>query len=191
VEAISKELSGVSRATVNDYLTYMESANLIYRSYPADISRKQVLKPKAKVYIADAAIRNAVLMDDSILTDPEQMGITVETAVYNHAAAFYHRPAARVGYYRNGRNGKEIDIVVSYPGGRILIEVKYRENASITTRDAIFEHADGADAAIVVTRREDDYGLQPSGGVKPILRLPAFAFLYLLGNAAKHCHRGL
>ena len=36
----------------------------------------------------------------------------------------------RVGYYRGGKRGKEIDIVVDYPNiDSILIEVKYREEA--------------------------------------------------------------
>ena len=42
---------------------------------------KKVLKARPKIYIADAAIRNAVLMDDSIMTDPVGMGKVVETAI--------------------------------------------------------------------------------------------------------------
>jgi predicted AAA+ superfamily ATPase len=186
VDVVARELGGVSRATVDDYIEYMESANLIYRSFPVDMHGKQVLKAKAKIYIADAAIRNAVLMDDNLLTNPEQMGITVETAVYKHIAAFYYPNTTSVGYYRDGRRGKEIDVVVDFPGGKILVEVKYREGAAISEKDAIYEWADSASGAMVITKREDDYGIQPSKGSKKILRLPAFAFLYLLGNAEKY-----
>ncbi len=190
VDAIAKELDGVSRATVEDYISYMESANLIYRSFPVDMGGKRILKARSKIYIADAAIRNAVLMDDNIMTDPEQLGITVETAVYKHVAAFYYQHTTSVGYYRGGRKGNEIDVVVDFPSGKILIEVKYREQASITEKDAIFELADEATCAIVVTKREDDYGIQPSAGTKKILRIPAYAFLYLLGHAEKNGYRG-
>ena len=148
------------------------------------------MKAKCKIYIADAAIRNAVLMDDNLLIDPEQLGITVETAVYKHIAAFYYQGNTKVGYYRGGKTGNEIDIVVEFPTGEILIEVKYRENASIGEKDAIYELADEAASAIVVTKREDDYGVQRSMGEKGLLRIPAFAFLYLLGNAEKHGYRG-
>ena len=189
VDVIARELGGVSRATVDDYIAYMESANLIYRSFPVDMSGKQVLKAKAKIYIADAAIRNAVLMDDNLLINPEQMGIAVETAVYKHIAAFYYPNTTSVGYYRDGRRGKEIDIVVDFPGGKILVEVKYRESAAVGEKDAIYEWADRASSAMVITKREDDYGMQSSKGSKKILRLPAFAFLYLLGNAEKHGYR--
>ena len=191
VDAIAKELDGVSRTTVNDYIDYMESANLIYRSYPASLGGKKVLKAKSKIYIADAAIRNAVLMDDNLLTDPNQMGIIVETAVYKHIAAFYYQNTTSVGYYRGGKKENEIDIVVEFPSGKILIEIKYREDASIGVKDAIYELADEASSAIVVTKRDDDYGVQNSAGSKKILRIPAFAFLYLLGNAEKHGYRGV
>lgn len=190
VDAIAKELNGVSRSTVEDYIEYMESANLIYRSFPVEMSGKQVLKAKSKIYIADAAIRNAVLMDDNLMIDPIQLGITVETAVYKHIAAFYYQNTARVGYYRGGKKDNEIDIVVDFPNGKILIEVKYREAAPIGEKDAIFELADSATCSIVVTKRDDDYGIQPSKGSKKILRLPAFSFLYLLGNAEKNGYRG-
>ena len=84
IEAITKELNGVSRTTVENYIQYLESANLIYQSWPVDMAGKKVLKARPKIYIADAAIRNAVLMNDSILTDPVEMGKIVETAVYKH-----------------------------------------------------------------------------------------------------------
>jgi Predicted ATPase (AAA+ superfamily) len=190
IDAISKELDGVSRSTVEDYISYMESANLIYRSFPVEMGGKQVLKARSKIYIADAAIRNAVLMDDNLMTDSEQLGITVETAVYKHIAAFYYQNTTSVGYYRGGKKGNEIDIVVDFPNGKILIEVKYRENASIGEKDAIYELADQANCAILVTKREDDYGVQPSAGEKKILKLPAFAFLYMLGNAEKYGYKG-
>ena len=190
IEAIAKELEGVSRATVDDYISYMESANLIYRSFPLAMSGKKTLKAKAKIYIADAAIRNAVLMDDNLLLDAEQLGITVETAVYKHIAAFYYQNTTSVGYYRGGKKGNEIDIVIDYPSGKILIEVKYRESVHIGEKDAIYELADEATFSIVVTKRDDDYGIQSSAGKKKILHLPAFAFLYLLGNAEKHGYRG-
>jgi len=190
IDAISKELGGVSRSTVDGYIEYIESANLIYRSFPVEMSGKKILKAKAKIYIADAAIRNAVLMDENLMTNPEQMGITVETAVYKHIAAFYYQTTTSVGYYRGGKRGNEIDIVVDFSIGKILIEVKYRENAQIGVKDAIYELADEASHAIVVTKREDDYGLQKSKGSRSILRLPAFAFLYLLGSAEKNGYRG-
>lgn len=192
IEALTKELNGVSRTTVENYIGYLESANLIYQSWPVDMAGKKVLKASPKIYIADAAIRNAVLMDDSIITDPTEMGKVVETAVYKHIAAFYYQFATSVGYFRGGKKGKEIDVVVDYPNIKnILIEVKYREEASIPNDSAIVEHCDEASAAIVVTKNADDFGVHNTNKSKDLLRIPAFAFLYLLGNAEKHGYRGI
>ena len=64
-------------------------------------------------------------------------------------------------------------------------------NATIGAKDAIYEMADEAVCAFVIAKRYDAYGTQPSAGEKLILRIPAFAFLYLLGNAGKHGYRGV
>ncbi len=192
IEAIAKELNGVSRPTVENYIRFLESANLIYLSYPVEMGGQKILKASPKIYIADAAIRNAVLMDGDILSNPEEMGKMVETAVYKHIAAFYYQKATKIGYYRGGKKGKEIDIVVDYPNtGNIIIEVKYREQAPIADDDAICELAIESGAAIVVTKRFDDVGIHNAPGDIKLLRIPAFAFLYLLGHAEKNGYKGV
>lgn len=192
IEAIAKELGGVSRPTVENYIRYLESVNLIFQSWPIDMAGKKVLKARPKIYIADAAIRNAVLMDDSLLTDPVEMGKIVETAVYKHVAAFYYQQATSVGYFRGGRKGKEIDIVVDYPNIKyILIEVKYRDGAPISDDDAISELCGKASAAIIVTKNASDFGIHNTKSGKDMVRIPAFAFLYLLGHAEKNGYKGI
>ena len=192
IDAITKELNGVSRTTVENYIQYLESANLIYQSWPVDMAGKKILKARPKVYIADAAIRNAVLMDETIITDPVGMGKVVETAVYKHVTAFYYKFATSVGYFRGGKKNKEIDVVVDYPKIKnILIEVKYREGAPIADDDAIVEFCDEASAAIVITKTANDFGVHNTPNGKELLRIPAFAFLYLLGNAEKHGYQGI
>lgn len=191
IDAVAKELSGVSRPTVQNYIDYLESANLIYQSYPVDLAGKKVLKASPKIYIADAAIRNAVLMDSDLLTNPVEMGKMVETAVYKHIAAFYYQKATRVGYYRGGRKNKEIDIVVEYPHIRdIMVEVKYREQAPIANDDAIIEYCSQASAAFIITKRAEDFGVHDAPNGQKLLRIPAFAFLYLLGHAEKNGYKG-
>jgi hypothetical protein len=97
-----------------------------------------------------------------------------------------------VGYFRGGRKGKEIDIVVDYPNTKnILIEVKYREAAPIPDDDAIAELCGEASAAIIVTKSAQDFGIHNTKSGTDMLRIPAFAFLYLLGHAEKHGYRGI
>lgn len=191
IDAVAKELNGVSRPTVQNYIDHLESANLIYQSYPVDLAGKKVLKASPKIYIADAAIRNAVLMDSDLLTNPVEMGKMVETAVYKHIAAFYYQKATRVGYYRGGRKNKEIDIVVEYPHIRdMMVEVKYREQAPIANDDAIIEYCSQASAAFIITKRAEDFGVHDAPNGQKLLRIPAFAFLYLLGHAEKNGYKG-
>ena len=42
-----------------------------------DVGSKGALKGKPKIYIADAAIRNAVLMIDDVLSDERELGAMV------------------------------------------------------------------------------------------------------------------
>ena len=191
IETLTKELQGVSRPTVENYIHYLESANLIYQSWPIDMTGKKILKSSPKIYIADAAIRNAVLMDNDLLTNPAEMGKVVETAVYKHVSTFYYQKATSVGYYRGGSGDKEIDIVVEYPSIKnMIIEVKYREEAPIPDNSMICQLADKASVAFVVTKRSDDYGIHNTPSGVKMIRIPAFAFLYLLGHAEKNGYKG-
>lgn len=190
LSAMSKELDNTPVATVSNYVQFLEKANLIYTSQQVNLDGKKVLKAKPKIYIADAAIRNAVLMLEDVILDPVEMGTMVETAVYKHLVAFYYRYQTKVGYYRKtGGNEKEIDVVVEFPTGKILVEVKYRENAEIKESDAIVEMAnnerDGSLAALVITKRAEDYGVVHWQTKVPVIKVPAHAFLYLLGHAEK------
>ena len=192
IDAIAKELNGVSRPTVENYISFLESANLIYLSWPINMNDKKVLKARPKIYIADAAIRNAVLMDDSLMTDPTEMGKIAETAVYKHIAAFYYQKATSVGYYRGGKKDKEIDIVVEYPKIKnILIEVKYRDGAPIADDDAISELCENSSASVIITKSPSDFGIHNTKSGFKMLRIPAYAFLYLLGHAEKNGYNGM
>lgn len=181
LQTMSKEMDGVSRTTIEKYIGYLESASLIYISPLVTLDAKKVLKNQNKIYIADAAMRNAVLMKDDITNDADELGLIAETAVYKHVRAFYYEEAPVVGYYRGGGKGKEIDIVVrSEHFDPIMIEVKYREQAKIFEDDAIVTQARSQRPNLVITKRADDYGLC-SYGDKMVYRISAPVFLYLLG----------
>lgn len=140
------------------------------------------------IILADPAIRNVVLMlGEEVLTDPLEMGTIIETAVFKHIHTFFYDQHPSIGYFRDAKTQKEIDIIVSFPIGRILIEVKYKQNSTISENEAIVEWANDSQTkgAIVVTRNYDDYGIIKHKTNTKIIRIPAFAFLYLLGHAEK------
>ncbi|HET7580557.1 MAG TPA: ATP-binding protein [Bacillales bacterium] len=190
-DTIAKEI-GVSRPTVGNYLELLEKANLIYLSRPVELKNKKVLKSRPKIYLADPAIRNAVLMlGEDVLTDPNEMGMIIETTLYKHIYSFYYKDQPEIGYYRASGSEKEIDVVVSLPFGKILIEAKYKGSPGISKNEAIVRWADDEKtiAAIVVTKNSDDYGKVSHDTQTPIIRIPAFAFLYLLGHAEKEGYK--
>lgn len=191
-DAIAKEI-GISRQTVANDLLCLELANLIYRSEPIDLEGKKALKPKPKIYLADAAIRNAVLLKgEEVLTDPIEMGTVVETAVFKHLFSFYYPARPRVGYWRDSKTEKEVDVVIVLPNGsHLLAEVKYRENPRLDDLGGLGLFLDKREvtSAFVVTKDTKDFGAMerpnhPPGKPKPF-RIPAFAFLYLLGHAER------
>ena len=93
-----------------------------------------------KVFVADAAIRNAVLMIDDVLADEKELGAMVETTVYKHIVSFYQGSTAQLGYFRKAKdNQKEVDVVIELPREKILCEVKYRNNSHLAESDAIVE----------------------------------------------------
>ncbi|MGD8401507.1 MAG: ATP-binding protein [Bacillota bacterium] len=187
-QTATKELENISVATLENYLGFLEKSHLIYRAEPIDVGSKGALKGRPKIYIADAAIRNAVLMMDDVLADEKEMGVMVETAVYKHLVSFYHGSPAHIGYFRKLKeNQKEVDMVIELPGEKILCEVKYRNDFAIAATEAIVvlsaDRKSEVTGAFLVTKKITDYGLIKQETLAPILRIPALPFLYLLGKA--------
>lgn len=188
VTTAAKELENTSVSTIDSYIEALEMSNLIYLAKPLDVGSKGALKGKPKIFVADAAIRNAVLMIDDVLSDEKELGAMVETTVYKHIVSFYQGSTAQLGYFRKAKdNQKEVDVVIELPREKILCEVKYRNNSHIPASDAIVElcrdEKSKVTSAFLVTKQLEDFGLSTHETKVPILRIPAIAFLYLLGKA--------
>lgn len=191
----AKELENTSVSTIDSYIEALEMSNLIYLAKPMDVGRKGSLKGKPKIFIADAAIRNAVLMIDDVLSEEQELGVMMETAVYKHLVSFYQGTMAQLGYFRKAKdNQKEVDVVIELPRRKILCEVKYRNNSHIPVTDAIVElcrdEKSKVTDAFLITKQLDDFGFTKHETVTPVLRVPAIAFLYLLGKAEAEGQNG-
>ncbi len=192
---VAKELENVSITTIDSYIRALEMSNLIYVAKPIDVGSKGALKGRPKIYIADAAIRNAVLMIDDVLSDETELGEMVEATVYKYMVSFYQGSPAQLGYFRKAKdNKKEVDVVAELPRRKILCEVKYRNHSHIAATDAIVELCRDEKAnvtnAFLITKRLDDFGITGHETRVPILRVPAVAFLYLLGRAEAEGQNG-
>jgi len=119
-----------------------------------------------------------------------------ETAVYKHIVTFFQAVSTvHVGYYRKAReNQKEVDVVIGLPKEKILCEVKYRNDSSISATDAIValskEAGTNVTSAFVVTKSITDYGISKHDTPVPIFRVPALVFTYLIGMAEANGQAG-
>lgn len=88
---------------------------------------------------------------------------------------------------RRGTARRRVEVVVELPLGKILCEVKYRNQSRLFAADAIMELCRERQArvsnAFLMTKQLTDYGLAAHETSVPILRVPALVFLYLLGKA--------
>mgnify|MGYP002396016361 CR=1 FL=1 len=188
-ENLAREF-GVSRPTIANDLKYLEMAHLVFR---LDRIGKGI-RPRPKVYLADSGVRNSVLLrGQEVLTNPDEMGLIVETAVIKHLSAFYYPQKPEIGYWR-GTKDREVDVIVRRPGSwEILVEVKYRNNPEMDRESGLLQYAKDALAPIglVITKSAKDFG--PVAGIserefRPFM-VPAYIFLYLLGHAEQGGHR--
>ena len=181
--AMCRQLEGVSLPTLSRYMEFLQDANLIYICHSIEYSGKKGLSSQPKIYVADVALRNATLMRNPERLSDEERGLMAETTVYRHFRNAFSSPC-RVGYLR--REQREVDIAVDFPAGeRILCEVKYKNDSSLTADDAIMSlcRKKSAATAILATRNMEDFGISyPSDDSLVLHRIPAAVICYLLGS---------
>ncbi len=180
---------GTTPATVANHLTLLEQANLIYRVPPVEMSGKKVLRSRNKYYLVDAALRNAVLLrGEEILTRPDEMGLIVETTVLRHLFAYHYRDVPTIGYWRDARTGKEVDIIVQSPKYTLPFEVKYQESPRLRESSGLVAYCtlEEVDRAYWVTKQDKDFDVVRMGGLQTeFLKVPAHILCFLLGQAER------
>jgi predicted AAA+ superfamily ATPase len=180
---------GTSATTISNHLEALQQANLIYRLPPAATGGKKRLKARYKIYLVDAALRNAVLLrGEEILSRPDELGTIVETTVLRHLYAYHYQDSPELVYWRDTASAKEVDIIVRSPSYTIPVEVKYRDDGTLAEKEGIVAYCKLERVAIAywVTRRETDFGqLQFPGLETRFMRVPAHIFTYLLGQAER------
>ncbi len=191
IEAMCKEFEGVSRPTVEKYIRYLSDANMINISPQLNIQGKKVLKSKNKIYIADSGIRSSVVLDADIYTKPEELGYALETTVFKHIKDYFaaKNTLYSVGYIRD-TNGAEIDVAVQYAGKGIqYVEAKMRRNSTVKDDNGIIIYGMHDTPGYVISKEATDYSLTTRGETQ-LYRIPAFAFLYLLGKQQNEKAKG-
>lgn len=181
---------GIKRPTLRSFLESLEGAHLIRRIVAFDVTGKKVLKGRAKWYVVDASIRNAVLLKaEDVFQNPTELGLVVEAATINQLASYSYPVRPRFGYWKSPKRDKEVDLVIDTPGMRpIAVEVKYREQAQLGAGEGIYQYLSirPDTLGLVVTKDAEDFETQEvvlqNGQKLSVTTMPAYAFLYLLGH---------
>lgn len=179
-ETLAQEL-GVTGPTVDNYLAAMESAYLLHLLPNVDVGGKKLLRSRPKAYLAHPSLRNAVLMQgEEVLTDSAALGHLVETAVVTATLQLARDASSWFGYWRDPSSGREVDLVLTLPSAAAVVEVKYQADTTIRPSEgiAVFRRSDPSVRRWLITRRAEDVAADAALG---LVRVPAFAYLYLLG----------
>lgn len=145
--------------TLKTYLDYLESVFMVTSSGFYTRSRAKRIRRPRKMYFRNCGLRNAILgeLHESMLSQPERLGITAETVVFEHTLrlAFHLRGGAKpeLGYWQDS-SGREVDIVFDVGPRPLAIEVKFRASVRDSDIDAIrsFMGEYPAGTGLVVTR---------------------------------------
>jgi predicted AAA+ superfamily ATPase len=135
---IVAQLDGLSAATFDRYLSYLERAFLVFTLPNYSGNETGVQRRGRKLYFVDAAVRNAALQRGlEPLRDPEEMGALAETQAAAHLHGLSLRTGVRVFHWRDGR--REVDLVYDDPRAPVAIEIASSGRHSRSGLQAIAE----------------------------------------------------
>jgi uncharacterized protein len=120
--SICAELDGMSVATFEKYISYLERAFLIFALPNYSGSERAVQKRYRKLYFVDGAVRNAALQRGlRPLSDPHEMALLFENAVAAHLHAVAQQSQVRLYHWRDG--AAEVDLVLDDPRAPVALEI--------------------------------------------------------------------
>jgi uncharacterized protein len=179
----------LNRPTVGNFIELLESTHLIHRLRPFGYG-KEILRGRAKIYLADAAIAPSVLLKGkALLEDPDALGRAVETAFFKHVFTRYYDQSVGFSYYR-GKQDREVDIIAEINGRLVPFEVKYRDPQHTGVSDLkgmisfCAEHS--VSTGYVITREMTDFqvlSIDRDGAKVRLLKIPAPLACYWLGRS--------
>ena len=167
---------GIDRRVIADYLYYTDLLCLTSHSPFHQSSKYRQAEKQNKAYLLDVGHRNALLgrMDNSLLASDE-MGLVIQTAVFNHASRlrFYlsNYSNYEINYWEDGSH--EVDLVMDLPLFVLPMEVKSKsaEKGKASVFKFMEEHKKSKWGMII---SKDELKME-----KNILFMPLWAFLIM------------
>ena len=121
------EAAGINRATVDSWLSVLETSYVIYQLQPYYKNFKKRLVKSPKLYFRDTGLACALLGIHSPeeLFNYYQRGAIFENFILNEAAkAFYNRGRTPPMYYWRDSNQHEIDLLINLGTSLRPVEIK-------------------------------------------------------------------
>ena len=119
---ICRDLDGMSQPTLENYLSYLSRAFLIF-TLPNFSGRESAIQKRGrKVYFTDGAIRNAALLRGlAPLDNPTEMGHLLENLAVSSLNSLAVQTNVRLHHWRDG--DREVDIIFNHPQRPLALEV--------------------------------------------------------------------
>lgn len=175
---ITSEL-GLTQPTFDKYLSYLESAFLVFTLPNFSGSERSIQRRGRKLYFVDGAIRNAALQRGiRAVADPVEAGHLLENLVATHLRGLAQQEGVRLFHWRSGP--KEVDLVYDHPTSPLAIEVG---TSSSHTRAGLIEfarlHPRFRNRCWLAT--EDPVALSPESGTSGVGTIPIDLLLLAIG----------
>jgi predicted AAA+ superfamily ATPase len=163
---LSKQLDGINRQSVSNFLDLFEGTHLIYRLRPFGYG-KEVLRGKWKVYLADPALPGAMLLlGRRLLERNDRLGAAVEAAFFKHVFTRYYADQPTFSYWRDKSHlDREVDLIVDLGDRLVPFEVKYQDGPPGTSKLKglrLFMQEKAVAQGYAITRRWEDFGIAPA-----------------------------
>jgi hypothetical protein len=113
---------GLTHPTLDRYLSYLESAFLVFTLPNYSSSEATVQRRGRKVYFVDGAVRNAVLQRGlGPLEDPAEQGLLLENLVVSELHKLALHTGVRLYHWRE--RDSEVDVIYDHPSDPLAFEI--------------------------------------------------------------------
>lgn len=180
---ICKEMTGISQATFDRYLSYLERAFLIFMLPNYSGREISIQKRGRKVFFVDGAIRNAALQRGlAPLTNTIEMGYLLENLAASQLQGLATQSQVRLFHWRDGNN--EVDLIYNHPEYPLAFEIASSADHSRGGLLKLMERDKRLRGRCYIVS-QDGSALHPKNTSSGVGVLPVDLFLLAVGRQAE------
>ena len=145
---------GVSRSTtLNQYMNLLKTAYLVSEAQYYSKGAEKSARKETKAYVNDIGIRNvsAAVFDPQILTNNTEVGKIVETVVADHTKRLKFNLEGMDADIFYWHDVHEVDLIIDLFHVPLPIEVKYRENVTLSDLKGLRKFNDKFKSKVSIT----------------------------------------